>query len=132
MFFSGINFRASALGVRSYCDKHGYDHLFDGIRATLEGYDLAVANLESVLSQAEGSERRSLHAVLNRGSPVAAQAIRNAGIRLLTLANNHIFDYGPLASTIPSRRLKASGCGIAAALPGPSICTSMAAGTMPS
>jgi poly-gamma-glutamate capsule biosynthesis protein CapA/YwtB (metallophosphatase superfamily) len=92
--FLGDQLACLGFGVRSYCDRHGYDHLFDGIRARLKGHDLAVANLESVLSQAQGSERHSLHAVLNRGSPVAAGAIKNAGIRLLTLANNHIFDYG--------------------------------------
>jgi hypothetical protein len=47
-----------------------------------------------VLSDARGSELYSLHRVLNRGSARAAAAIKSGGIQLLTLANNHIFDYG--------------------------------------
>jgi hypothetical protein len=64
------------------------------VRNTLQSYDYVVANLESVLSQARGGEEDTLNLVLNRGSPKAATAIKRGGIHLLTLANNHIFDYG--------------------------------------
>jgi poly-gamma-glutamate synthesis protein (capsule biosynthesis protein) len=93
--FLGDQLACVGFGVRSYCDQNGYDHLFDGVRSTLQGHDLVVANLETVLSQAGDGDRNSLNLVLNRGNPRAAAAIKAAGINLLTLANNHIFDYGP-------------------------------------
>ena len=92
--FLGDQLAYVGCGVRSYCDQNGYDHLFDGISPILKRHDFVVANLESVLSQAREDEPDSLHRVLNRGAPRAAISIKNAGITLLTLANNHIFDYG--------------------------------------
>ena len=92
--FLGDQLACVGYGVRSYCDQNGYDHLFDGVRSTLNGYDFVVANLETVLSQACGDEQDTLNHVLNRGNPDAATAIKAGGVHLLTLANNHIFDYG--------------------------------------
>jgi hypothetical protein len=37
-----------------------YDHLFDGVRKQLKSYELVLANLETVLSQASGPEENSL------------------------------------------------------------------------
>jgi len=93
--FLGDQLACVGFGVRSYCDQNGYNHLFEGVRSTLQGYDLVIANLETVLSQASDADRNSLNLVLNRGNPRAAAAIKSSGIHLLTLANNHIFDYGP-------------------------------------
>lgn len=93
--FLGDQLACVGFGVRSYCDQNGYDHLFDGVRSALQGHDFVVANLETVLSQASDADRNSLNLVLNRGNPRAAAAIKSGGIHLLTLANNHIFDYGP-------------------------------------
>jgi poly-gamma-glutamate synthesis protein (capsule biosynthesis protein) len=93
--FLGDQLTCVGYGVRSYCDQNGYDHLFDGVRSTLQNYDFVVANLETVLSQASDSDRYSLNCVLNRGNPDAATAIKSGGVHLVTLANNHIFDYGP-------------------------------------
>jgi poly-gamma-glutamate synthesis protein (capsule biosynthesis protein) len=92
--FLGDQLAYVGCGVRSFCDLNGYDHLFEGISPILKRHDFVVANLESVLSQAPEGAPDSLHRVLNRGAPRAAASIRNAGINLLTLANNHIFDYG--------------------------------------
>lgn len=92
--FLGDQLACVGYGVRSYCDQNGYDHLFDGVRSTLQGYDFVVANLETVLSQACGNDQDTLNRVLNRGNPGATTAIKAAGVHLLTLANNHIFDYG--------------------------------------
>jgi poly-gamma-glutamate synthesis protein (capsule biosynthesis protein) len=93
--FFGDQLACLGFGVRSYGDVHGYDGLFDDVRTKLTSYDFVVANLETVLSQAKGQEKNSLHQVLNRGSPLAAEAIKRGGVHLLSLANNHIFDYGP-------------------------------------
>lgn len=92
--FLGDQLVCVGYGVRSYCDQNGYDHLFDGVRSTLQNYDFVVANLETVLSQASGDDEDTLSRILNRGSPDAAAAIKAGGVHLLTLANNHIFDYG--------------------------------------
>ena len=92
--FLGDQLAYLGYGVRSYCDLRGYDHLFADLRDILKQHDFVVANLECVLSDARDSESYSLHRVLNRGSARAAAAIKSGGIQLLTLANNHIFDYG--------------------------------------
>lgn len=92
--FLGDQLAYVGCGVRSFCDLNGHDHLFDGIGPILKNHDFVVGNLESVLSQAPEGAPDSLHHVLNRGAPQAAVSIRNAGVKLLTLANNHIFDYG--------------------------------------
>ena len=86
--FLGDQLACVGFGVRSYCDQNGYDHLFEGVRSTLQGYDLVIANLETVLSQASDADRNSLNLVLNRGNPRAAAAIKSSGIHLLTLAND--------------------------------------------
>jgi len=77
--FLGDQFAYFGYGVRSQCDKNGYDHLFDGVRTTLQSYEFVIANLESVLSAPKDRDN-SLHRVLNRGSPKAASAIKRSGI----------------------------------------------------
>ena len=69
--FLGDQLACVGFGVRSYCDQNGYDHLFEGVRSTLQGYDLVIANLETVLSQASDADRN--HSIL---SSIAAIRVR--------------------------------------------------------
>ena len=107
--FLGDQLTYLGYGVRSYCDLNGYDLLFAGVRPVLKQHDFVVANLECVLSYARDSEPYSLHRVLNRGSPRAAAAIKDGGIQLLTLANNHISDYGRVGIDDTIAALDAAG-----------------------
>jgi len=65
-----------------------------------QGADLAVANLEYPLTTA-GVERVK-HGGCHKGDPEAATVLKQAGIGLVSLANNHTLDYGEkgLADTL--------------------------------
>jgi poly-gamma-glutamate capsule biosynthesis protein CapA/YwtB (metallophosphatase superfamily) len=78
----------------------GYDHPFDGVRKELATGDITLANLESPI--AEGGQEYSGKKFRFRAEPPVAQAIRTAGINLVTLANNHSMDFGgeALAETL--------------------------------
>ena len=78
----------------------GYDHPFDGVRKELVTGDITLANLESPI--AEGGLEHSGKKYRFRAEPQVAQAIRAAGINLVTLANNHSMDFGgeALAETL--------------------------------
>lgn len=66
---------------------------FAGIRPLLEKADLAFANLESPLSDQNGeTEDRSRLAFV--GPPRGAELLARAPFHLLSVANNHAWDYG--------------------------------------
>jgi poly-gamma-glutamate synthesis protein (capsule biosynthesis protein) len=81
-------------GVRSRAAGAGYHSLFDGIRRTLASYELVVGNLESVLASRDAVLSATAAGLIDRAEPEAAAAISAAGIGLVGLANNHIFEYG--------------------------------------
>lgn len=75
-----------------------------GVRAQLSGADIAFANLESPLStRGQPSPLkfrggRLMHREFIFGASVAdAQMLKNAGIDVVSLANNHMMDYGQTA-----------------------------------
>jgi poly-gamma-glutamate synthesis protein (capsule biosynthesis protein) len=74
--------------------REGADYPLRAVSALLRGADLAIANLECAIS--EPAER--WHGVPKtfyfRAPPAAGQALADAGIGLVSLANNHILDYG--------------------------------------
>ena len=72
--------------------KNGYDYPFDATRKTLMQGDLVIGNLESPIT-ASGVEFREKKFRF-KADPKAALALRNAGFTHLSLANNHILDYG--------------------------------------
>jgi poly-gamma-glutamate synthesis protein (capsule biosynthesis protein) len=57
--------------------------------------DVVVGNLESPISL-RGTAVQNKKFTLRAG-PIAAQALKSAGFRVVTLANNHTMDFGPLA-----------------------------------
>jgi poly-gamma-glutamate synthesis protein (capsule biosynthesis protein) len=79
--------RSIADGIR----EHGPLWPFEGILDVLRGADIAFANLESPLT--EGGEPANKDFVF-RGPKSAAQGLVDAGIDIVTLANNHALDYG--------------------------------------
>lgn len=76
--------------------ERGYRYAFDGIRQLLERADLVVANLEGVLTaEARGlQETRQRERYWLRADPASAAAMAEAGIRVVSLGNNHALDYG--------------------------------------
>jgi poly-gamma-glutamate capsule biosynthesis protein CapA/YwtB (metallophosphatase superfamily) len=76
-----------------------HDRALGGLRPLLDGADLVVANLEgpitgpvdrSAKAPAPGARRRWWM----RSDPGAAEALARAGVRVVSLANNHVMDFG--------------------------------------
>ncbi len=99
--------RLCALGDISFegpsADRPSVDRI-GALAPQLRESDLTIANLECVLAR---TGRGLAGKCTLRGSPDWAPVLRDAGIGLVTLANNHIMDYGPegLEQTLDALRL---------------------------
>jgi len=80
--------------------KTGYGFPFRAVAAELKTGDITIANLESPI--ARGGREFTGKKFRFRAEPELAEALSSAGIRLVTLANNHTMDFGgqALAETI--------------------------------
>jgi len=74
-------------GVRRFGPLYPFEHVGDVLR----GADVAFVNLEAPLS--DGGQPANKDFVF-RGSPTAARGLADAGIDVVSLANNHALDYG--------------------------------------
>ena len=72
---------------------------FGPITAVLKSADFAAVNLETAVTSRGAPQPKTFHF---RAAPAAFTALRDAGIDLVTMANNHVLDYGPvgLADTL--------------------------------
>lgn len=86
-------------------ERFGYGHAFAGMHPLLRDADLVVTNHEGPLTnkappahKADTGRKRYWY----RGRPEAAQALVEAGVRVVSLGNNHVLDFGlkGLAETI--------------------------------
>ena len=75
---------------RLVADK-GYDYPFQHVADRLRAADWTLANLETPISE-RGEPEQKQYAY--RTSPKALPAIKDAGIDVVNLANNHVLDYG--------------------------------------
>lgn len=81
--------------AEAYLKRYGPGYPFVQVRPVLRRADLVVANQECPIStrgEAVPDKKFTL-----RVGPLGADALREAGIQVVTLANNHILDFGPLA-----------------------------------
>lgn len=80
--------------------KQGDAWLLEGCKPVLDQADLAVANLECAVGV--GGAEFTPKSVYLKADPKDLDALSYGGIQLVTLANNHILDYGPdvLAQTL--------------------------------
>ena len=78
----------------------GVDYPFLGAATLLKKADLSIANLEAPLTR-RGTEFRDKRFRF-RAAPQIAPALKRAGLSVVTLANNHILDFGAkgLADTL--------------------------------
>jgi len=85
------------LGNRTepFLRKFGPAYPFAEVMPFLGKADVVVGNLESPIS-ARGKAVENKKFTLRAG-PIAAEALKQANIRVVTLANNHMMDFGPLA-----------------------------------
>jgi poly-gamma-glutamate capsule biosynthesis protein CapA/YwtB (metallophosphatase superfamily) len=85
------------LGGRTepFLKEFGPAYPFTEVMSTLGKADVVVGNLESPISlRGKAVENKKFTL---RAGPIAAHALRQAGIRVVTLANNHSMDFGPLS-----------------------------------
>lgn len=73
----------------------GPQFVFAGVQSTFDSADLLVGNLECAISDRGQPEPRKAYTFA--APPIAAEALALAGFDVLSLANNHAFDYGPEA-----------------------------------
>jgi poly-gamma-glutamate synthesis protein (capsule biosynthesis protein) len=73
--------------------REGTDHPLGAIAPLLRGADLTIANLECAVCEPGERWHGVPKAFYFRAPPSAGQALRDAGIGLVSLANNHILDY---------------------------------------
>lgn len=110
-----------AVGDLNFADGLGAKILKDpnypwvGTKEILDSANILVGNLEVPLSR-RGKPYTEKTWIL-RADPLTAQALVTAGFDVVTLANNHIMDYGPLAledtiNTLKSINLLYTGAGM--------------------
>jgi len=77
---------------------HHFDP-FAGLDGFLADADLAIANLEAVLTDRERPAQPldDEEVPILRSPPRTAELLRNAGVDVVSLANNHALDFGPTA-----------------------------------
>jgi poly-gamma-glutamate synthesis protein (capsule biosynthesis protein) len=76
---------------------------FGPITAVLRSADFTAVNLETAITSGGTPQPKTYHF---RAPAAAFTALRDAGIDLVTMANNHVLDYGPagLADTLAAAR----------------------------
>jgi poly-gamma-glutamate capsule biosynthesis protein CapA/YwtB (metallophosphatase superfamily) len=77
--------------VGNRMEEKGWVYPFEGTQKILSSADLTFGNLESPISDS-GKKIDKLYTF--RGNPKAMQGLNYAGFDILTLANNHVLDYG--------------------------------------
>lgn len=76
----------------AYIKKNGYLYPFESTKNILDSADIAIGNLEAPLTSRTTAFMKK--EFILKHSPDAVRAIKTAGFDVLTLANNHIMDYG--------------------------------------
>lgn len=97
--------------------RHGYNYPFAATTAELRRSDLVVGNLEAPLT--EGGREFHAKRFRFRAAPAAAAALKRAGFSVMTLANNHMMDFGAEGLRDTISHLNRNGIAFAGA--GPSI-----------
>jgi poly-gamma-glutamate synthesis protein (capsule biosynthesis protein) len=99
-------------GVEETINNKGANYIFDEVRSILCMNDIVIGNLESPIGRVN-NRLKNRDALIAK--PEALKGLRDAGFKALSLANNHIMDYGSklLKSTI--EELKSNNLGFAGA-----------------
>lgn len=78
--------------VQSLLEKEGYDYPYAYVRNRFKNDDLTVINLETPVTS--GSTTGADKTYVFKSSPKALGPLRNAGVDVVNLANNHTLDQG--------------------------------------
>ncbi|MCC6731417.1 MAG: CapA family protein [Chthonomonadales bacterium] len=97
-----------ARGVGRRIERYGTDWPFERVAPWLRATDLAFANMECALTTRGAAVPKPF---VFRGDPGSARGLRDAGIDVVSLANNHTLDYGRtgLADTMDALRVAGVG-----------------------
>jgi poly-gamma-glutamate capsule biosynthesis protein CapA/YwtB (metallophosphatase superfamily) len=98
--------KRSAEAHRREAADGGYAWLYAGVADLLSATDLAFANLETPIAPDAGAGTREY--VFN-APPEALAALRDSGIDVVSVANNHAFDQGRAGFEETLRRVEAAG-----------------------
>lgn len=79
--------------ARHHIHEHGIEYPFAGVEQELSAHDIAFANLEAPIS-ARGAEQKKWKKFHFRVHPDHARALTLSGIDVVSLANNHMMDFG--------------------------------------
>ncbi len=93
--------------AEAFIDTHGVDYPFAETTALFHEMDLVVGNLENPITTSD--EPYVEKSYLLKARPGLSHGLFNANIRAVTLANNHILDYGLTGLTDTMRELDDTG-----------------------
>lgn len=96
--------------------QHGNDptYFFQNVASYFRNDDLTVANLETTLTQTNTQKFKGTGTVFHfKGNPSIVKALTSSSIEAVTVANNHIYDYGQQGFDDTIATLKAAGVGYA-------------------
>lgn len=78
-----------------YIAMHGIDYMWKDVSNLFKSADYSFVNLETSISTRGNSNKPEGYGF--RSNPNTLQGLVNAGIDFVTIANNHVFDYGEYA-----------------------------------
>ncbi|MDD5309189.1 MAG: CapA family protein, partial [Deltaproteobacteria bacterium] len=91
-------------------DDAGRGRIFGGVAKVLKGADLALVNAEGVISEGGTfTDKGESVPIMYRAHPLAADVLREAGVDVVTVGNNHSGDYGRAAFSEMLDRLRMAG-----------------------
>ena len=91
--------------ISSYAAE-GYGYAWSGLGGLFRHDDLTVVNLECAVSDRGSAVPKEFNF---RGDPDALPAMRDAGVEVANLGNNHSYDYGPEALVDTVRNVSRAG-----------------------
>src|SRR5680860_120290 len=87
-------------------ERQNYDFPYEKIKAELAGADLVFGNLETPVSN-KGESASTLYSF--RADPLVLSGLKNSGFKVVSVANNHTYDYKLEAFTDTLNNLKKAG-----------------------
>jgi poly-gamma-glutamate capsule biosynthesis protein CapA/YwtB (metallophosphatase superfamily) len=94
--------------IKSQINKYGVDYPFKYVNTYFKKSDLTVVNLETSISTRGKAASKQF---TFRANPSVVKGIKNSGIDVVSLANNHTLDYGTTALFDTMNYLKKSNIG---------------------
>ncbi|MGE5173423.1 MAG: CapA family protein [Betaproteobacteria bacterium] len=87
----------------------GKHYPFDQVRALLRKHDIVFGNLESGIANDTSAPFFPNKPYNFAASPIAATVLKEAGFTVLSLANNHMLDFGPNEPAVTRSHLQKQG-----------------------